>query len=56
VDCSDEAVANLALLNELLEAEMNFVTSGYIIIIYSFSGKFYALTQYWLTGAGAGAE
>ena len=28
MDCSDEAVANLALLNELLEAEMNFITSG----------------------------
>ena len=28
VDCSEEAVAGLALLNELLEAEMNFITSG----------------------------
>jgi hypothetical protein len=28
VDCSEEAVAGLAQLNELLEAEMNFITSG----------------------------
>jgi hypothetical protein len=34
VDCSEEAVAGLAQLNELLEAEMNFITSGIYTLPY----------------------